>query len=501
MKKQTRRIGSLCLSAVMALSAIPAFSLGASAALKDSVTFSFETSDTREKTVNITKEQIAAGDVTFNVGLYLNADEQMTPDGDNFNYISGVQANWAASSNKYVKFSNTMNKANRPYGRDGKEFTTSTGVTFIAQHEPFCFAQLTKNDDGTNKMNTATVDTTNTVASDLVFGMAIKSAGPNKVTFTGSGFTSATYDPSTGKWTDTDMQKTVYELDVTVDENGDGHIEYDSCLSTYISNAERNAAAEKANGQAVVLKAPVVHTEVILYNYDPTVPSGKTLGGTNDIDVWGWKSVDSTRGSSWLGAPNEYPFTTFDVTVKQDTPDGVYYVQLNKNSNRNTYSVDDGFVHDANGNIAVDDKGHQVINSIKSIKPANYDDDESVNLKIVVGDGKEDTTTTTAETTTTTKSTTTTTNGTTTTATETTPKVTTTTQDVPKPEGYGWDIGKNFVEAGQANAKVLAPTVFNSVEVTGNVAALKPSAAAQALLDASTYKKYERNFDYEAILT
>ncbi|MBQ8823806.1 MAG: glycoside hydrolase family 9 protein [Ruminococcus sp.] len=101
-------------------------------------------------------------------------------------------------------------------------------------------------------------------------------------------------------------------------------------------------------------------------------------------------------------------------------------------------------------------------------------------------------------TTTSSKATTTTTKATTTTVTT---KATTTTQDVPKPDGYGWDIGKNFVEAGQANAKVLAPTVFNSIEVTGNVAALKPSAAAQALLDASTYKKYERNFDYEAILT
>ncbi|MBQ8823634.1 MAG: hypothetical protein IJZ64_00210, partial [Ruminococcus sp.] len=96
---------------------------------------------------------------------------------------------------------------------------------------------------------------------------------------------------------------------------------------------------------------------------------------------------------------------------------------------------------------------------------------------------------------------TTTTSSTTSTNVTTTTKTTTTTQDVPKPQGYGWDIGKSFVKAGQSNAKAVAPTVFNSIEVTGNSGLIKPSAAAQALLDASTYKKYERNFDYEAILT
>ena len=111
------------------------------------------------------------------------------------------------------------------------------------------------------------------------------------------------------------------------------------------------------------------------------------------------------------------------------------------------------------------------------------------------------TTTTTKATTTTTKATTTTTKATTTTTKATTTTATTTTKENPKPQGYGWDIGNNFVKAGEKNALAVAPKVFNSIEVTGNSGLIKPSAAAQALLDASTYKKYERNFDYEAILT
>ena len=106
------------------------------------------------------------------------------------------------------------------------------------------------------------------------------------------------------------------------------------------------------------------------------------------------------------------------------------------------------------------------------------------------------TTTTTKATTTTAKQTTTTTKAVTT----TNPKVTTTTQDVPKPDGFGFDIGKRFVKAGEKNALAVAPTVFNSVEITGLYGNIDPSPAAQALFDASTFNESIKNADYEEIL-
>ena len=117
MKKNTKKLGSLLVAAVMAVSAIPSASVNVSAA--DVPEFQFEirtnaaTAD-RSATVEITKDDLAKGDVTFSAGGYIVAAEQF-PD---TSYINNVAMAWEpidGSGNnvyQYISFTNVQDKVN-----------------------------------------------------------------------------------------------------------------------------------------------------------------------------------------------------------------------------------------------------------------------------------------------------------------------------------------------------------------------------------------------------
>ncbi|MGN0592755.1 MAG: hypothetical protein ACI4JQ_05885, partial [Ruminococcus sp.] len=155
MKKSTKKISSLFVAAVMAISALPAASFSAAAATVPEFQFTIRTNaskDARSDTVTISKEDLAGGAYTFSAGGYIVANEQF-PESD---YINAVNFAWDAvdsagnSAYKYIHFNNVQDKMTAV---DQYTVTLSDGTSFDALYPIHCLAVLDKRSGMYKKAN------------------------------------------------------------------------------------------------------------------------------------------------------------------------------------------------------------------------------------------------------------------------------------------------------------------------------------------------------------
>lgn len=100
MKKRTKKVLSFGVAALMAVSALPFSALSVSASIPTKQTenggtpynFLLEEQGSGVQTISISKDEIAAGDVTKTLDVFIDSEEW--PDD---NYLSSVKLNWVAT--------------------------------------------------------------------------------------------------------------------------------------------------------------------------------------------------------------------------------------------------------------------------------------------------------------------------------------------------------------------------------------------------------------------
>ena len=234
MSKKAKRVVSMGMAAALALSALPLSGLSAVAAGTD-YSLSIETTD-RQSVVNITADQIAAGDVTIPVGIYIHADALTDS-----NYITEFRAKWESKDSngtktpKNIQFDNVV-RLDESSGQD-KEYTYSAGKV-TTKYPMYALAAVTVRKSGVKYTNPNCSLAYADYIADPIFGNNVYSAGKDKVKFT------ATY------WETIDDCKAdigvaskphrvtkEYVCDVTYDADGIGHYSYDYSYA-YAANAD-----------------------------------------------------------------------------------------------------------------------------------------------------------------------------------------------------------------------------------------------------------------------
>ena len=317
MKKRTR-IASLVAAAAMTVSALPMTALPALAVEAgdhgciNGLKYQIVAAEDKASEIHISADEVASSDYTFKAALYTSVDD---PTMSLTDFVSAVSMMWEASDSKYMKFAQDDLGASIP----STEYTTPDGITFTATLQPFALAQITINPKKGNKYSSKCADFFDKrYATEPYSGVVVNSAGPNKVKFTLSYYTEGqtlTREDGSKYRAPVESSRVTkdYEVDVTVDENGTGTYTYE------VPDA----------GSVDFGPYPIKTQKGTIPNYDASVPAGEPIPGENNllrISV----TTTATTYPTWLGGQADaYPMTTFNVTMKQGTPEGIYYVKYN----------------------------------------------------------------------------------------------------------------------------------------------------------------------------
>lgn len=393
--KNKKQLGALLIAAAMAVSAVQAVSMGAEAA--DVPEFEFEirtdaAKTDRTDTVTISTEELAKGDVTFSAGGYIVSADQFPTE----SYINNVAMAWepidenGSSVYRYIRFSNVQDKVNAI--GSGITHTLSNGTTITTDFNLHCLSVANRR-TGVISAASQWTQTLKINLEEIIDGNTIYSDGNG-----GCYFVRDIYGAEKDENGET-PQETIYP-----------EVEY---------NEDTKTATLRFPYIDKTTKAETTAVQEVLF-YDNTLPADTVMPGTNNLDYSAYSGANGA--SKFLGSSSdELAYTTFDVTIKSDTPVGTYYIALDDSRLNQVTTVDWKAYTPSNIEINYGEAG--------SVLGYNRNDPENW-LKIIVSDKPAETTTTTTTTTTTsttTASTTTTTEPVTTTTSSTTTKKTTTT--------------------------------------------------------------------------
>ncbi|MGN0592560.1 MAG: hypothetical protein ACI4JQ_04890, partial [Ruminococcus sp.] len=355
MKKTTLRALAIALSTVLAASALPMSTFAEDAETSFHVEWNLRITETRENTVYIDPAELENGDYTFNAALYMNSEDDV-PAGIKFCDArwDGYDANGAPTG--LIRFTNLSGMRdpnetmNRDYTLEDLNPDGTIGTTdFVAAYVPTCFSHLIER-NGVNKIHSTWLSLLNDYAASFD-STTIYSAGPYKVTFK----------------TDDGIE---YVCDVTWDEK--------TGTATTVQTFEEYTRYS-------------IPQQLVIEDYDPTIPEGEPIPSSS-------RSITAHNmgqtAYNWLGGKSDaFPFTTFDVVIDADTPEGVYYVGFdNGSSNRRNYigvKVDEsGWYEDVYPeNLApdaLDENGDPLTMPVTGNIVSRVNDTENW-LKIVVG--------------------------------------------------------------------------------------------------------------------
>ena len=500
MKKRTKKVLSFGVAALMAVSALPFSALSVSASIPTKQTenggtpynFLLEEQGSGVQTISISKDEIAAGDVTKTLDVFIDSEEW--PDD---NYLSSVKLNWVAT--KDATFADGGAIANSIYYQN--VFNASTKVN---QHDvtmpnglgtivgtpysgAFCMSPMFEEDEDLHTWSYNDAQSNGVVreiACDKIFGANLIANGDNKVKFEYDYYANAD-DYLADKNADKATHKShkVQECDVKQKEDGTPYIEY-----SYINPGGEVAAnyVEKT----VTVDLPCYSTTRFVKDSD----GNDCVPDINNYYSWGFIAASSDDRTYFVGGKStDLRFTSFDVVVPKDTAEGTYYVQIcSRNANKDLIPMPSAADFDS---VKADQENYRATvgpledmsTAIQGKKDAaTYSlpqDPSKAIVKIVVGDGTvTDTTTTAAETTTTENSTTA----------ATTAATTVTTDD--KSDEFAWKIGEVACEPGDKKVK-LEVTQTNGISTTGIVGSMiVPEATRKILSVPSSYKKISNCF-------
>lgn len=327
--KKTEKLMGIAIAAVMTAVSIPMNAVYAENPAADSYEMSILTTDTRKDVVTVSSLDTAEKDVTVTVGVYISSEEWGTDD-----YIEIASANWAASDPSYISFGNiqdlmaTQEQRSIPF----------SGGTFLSRYAPYCLLNVVESKKyGLRELSRPISTTTTEFAYDPVFGAEIYQAGKNQVRF------SFLYYES-------------YEdVEADVADNSKGRMKKQECLCDVKYNSDGSAYYEY---DYIRQDTYEMDTAIgYLPKYDPSFPIGEMIPGLADYFLWMYSGSSPT---SFFGeSSDEFPLITFDITIKQGTPSGMYTVDFPLDTYKTFLSGKESKMHlpaSANGlTIIVDD--------------------------------------------------------------------------------------------------------------------------------------------------
>ena len=424
MKKRTKKVLSFGVAALMAVSALPFSALSVSASIPTKQTenggtpynFLLEEQGSGVQTISISKDEIAAGDVTKTLDVFIDSEEW--PDD---NYLSSVKLNWVATKDatfadggaiaNSIYYQNVFNASTKVNQHD---VTMPNGLAILLSSPysgAFCMSPMFEEDEDLHTWSYNDAQSNGVVreiACDKIFGANLIANGDNKVKFEYDYYANAD-DYLADKNADKATHKShkVQECDVKQKEDGTPYIEY-----SYINPGGEVAAnyVEKT----VTVDLPCYSTTRFVKDSD----GNDCVPDINNYYSWGFIAASSDDRTYFVGGKStDLRFTSFDVVVPKDTAEGTYYVQIcSRNANKDLIPMPSAADFDS---VKADQENYRATvgpledmsTAIQGKKDAaTYSlpqDPSKAIVKIVVGDGTvTDTTTTAAETTTTENSTT-----------------------------------------------------------------------------------------------
>ena len=444
MKKRSKKVLAFGVAALMALSSLPASILTATAAIGANQTanggtsYNFVLKDmaTDSNTVEVSSDDVAAGNVTRRIGVYIDSEEWARDA-----FIQMVSLNWTATTgatlenggkeNTSLYFENILDVSQK--NSKSETIAMPDGGTLKTAYPMYCLAKVLGAGGKYKYPDPYALVTTRQIAVDKVFGSAIMDNGANKVKFT-----YAYYASQADKDAKNRSSKT-QECDVQTNENGVPYITYD-----YVSQDDFST------------KTATVELPYYSVNHFVDTQAGKAVPDANNFYLWQYKGIQNdTSGTSFtFGDSMAKTFTEFDVVIPQGTPDGTYYVQLCSRSPEDgsiealSTAADFSSLKDRQQAMGtkLEDRSTFIGCSSQSASYCLPQSADTAYVKIVVGEGGEETTTTTGATTTTAW-------GTTTTAGEEDGKPT-------------WKIEDKFVEPGEEEFDI-GVSLQNGINSTG----------------------------------
>ncbi|MCD8220213.1 MAG: Ig-like domain-containing protein, partial [Ruminococcus sp.] len=343
------------------------------------------------QTIEVSSEEVAAGDVTKSLSIYLDSEEW-----DEDNYIAHAMISWAATKDATlvnggeiyddIYFENTIDVSAKDMSGGAVDYTASDGSVISASasyySNIFCLAPLVKVGTKYRYQDAECSVTTQEIQYERKFGAAIEAVSDNVVQFT------CTYIASAEDYENHVTTTETKTCEVQYKDDGTPYITYD-----YISQDTFETAT-------TTLEMPrYTTTRFVESNGVNYVP------GTCDKYLW----TSYSGQTSYVGGSSTlYPFTGFDVVIPQGTPDGVYYVQLCSRTGSDeicalhTVSDFDSLKAEQAADSDYKDTVTKLMSSDPSLDIALPGDESKTSavVEIVVGDVST-TTTTTADTTTT----------------------------------------------------------------------------------------------------
>ncbi len=262
-------------------------------AVEDSAPYTFYMVPER---TSVSAEELAAGDVHISTKVYIKGDSNLP------NLITSAGISYESSSS-YLYFSNSADIL--AYASEPTQETYSGG-SFISEYEmPTCFGEITAANEyapyDCRSMSSAQF-------CDPINGSVIRSDGEGGLYFTRS---YRKLDETTGEVTQVKNEK----VEIAADDlqfNSDGTVSF--TYSYYEQDSSKNY--------------PLCTISCTIPNYDATLPAGTVLDGYHNAYSWLYNASDTTSGVSFLGYCDEFPFFSFDIVLKQNTPDGTYHVSF-----------------------------------------------------------------------------------------------------------------------------------------------------------------------------
>jgi len=330
MKKRTRKLFSIGLAALLAVSSVPMSGLSAMASIQPSqegnggkpYNFVLQDSETGTNEVVIDPSQLSgdklASDQTRLIDLYIDSEEW----GDD--YIQQVTLNWMTTKDATLAAGGKQaNEVYYPWVFNAEATKKTTDPIYAATEKTKAGTEVTSDyyihslapvsaATGNYRKSKCTC-TTREIAMDSIFGSPIEYVGKDKVRFTYSYYPNADdYNAKAAKTSKTQ------ECDVQYDADGTPYIEYE-----YVNQGAANPDAY------VTMTAK---TYLYAFSNDRTVTDATGMTCVPDINSyysWGYLASSDTDRSKWLdGDSMSTHFMCFQVTLPAGLEKGTYYVQL-----------------------------------------------------------------------------------------------------------------------------------------------------------------------------
>lgn len=243
----------------------------------------------------VSAEEVQAGDVHIPTKVYIKGNTQP------IKQITGARIRYQSDSSS-LYFSNSSNILSTT---DMYKQSYSGGSFFSEYAMPTCFGEITSSGTYTPY---SCAPLTSALLTEPFSGSSIRSDGAGGIYFT----------RSYNKLVDgvkTWISNEKIEIPASdLQQNADGTVSF--TYSYYKQSAEE--------------QYPLETNTCTIPHYDATLPAGTVLSGYHDAYSWILTGTHAQEGVSFLGYADEFPFFSFDIVIRQGTPNDVYTVSFSE---------------------------------------------------------------------------------------------------------------------------------------------------------------------------